>query len=666
MNKMALLLLAGSLALTACGARESDGTSTTSGGSDSGGSSEPALVAPERPSGGNPDQGAAQGNELTVTVRTDTSRLTTGGTDVANIRATVIDSDKRAVPNQGVSFSASGGILQDISRATDERGEASAVLSLTNDLRNNPITVTVKAREFESSVVVDAGGSEITVQGDESVVLGNPVELLVSLKDGTGQAITNEVVNFESSQSNEITPAEVTTDADGRVVVSVASDMGSDTISVSTLSDTVTRQFEFLVSADQLDFVTDDLSPIFAVGETEMIDVLWTRQGQPVQFADLQVSTTAGQLDQQVIRTNLQGVATLGITASSASDAQIKVSSLAAGGPTDTLQVTFAALNPAALEVRSSVARVNTGSASEITATVLDSNDNPVLGKRVVFSSDDLRGGQLASGSATTDNKGNATVQFNAGTAATEENAITITATVDGTTISNVTSLTIVKKTLNVTMGRANLLLRETDTSPQYYLDFVVQVADGSGAPLENADVYLSIEPTHYYKGQFVLVDNDGEPRPTVAGEDQDAWGPSRWSIVNYRECFAEDRNNNNILDLDAIPSEDFNNNQRLDPQDPASLAASLEPGVATLQGGGFLQTDSTGSGYFRMIYPVSNASWARVVISAAARELGAESVTHFTSGLPVNFDEVKDVRVSPPNRYSPYGRDISTCTTED
>lgn len=667
MNKMALLLLAGSITLSACGARTDEGTVGNTG---TGTPSTPSSTPTSTPSTGgadpvvgNPDPVA--GDALTVTLRTDTSRLTTGGSDVANIRATVIDADKRAIANQTVSFSASGGILQDISAATNDRGEASAVLSLTNDLRNNPITVTVTADQYQSSVVVDAGGTALTALGDNSVVLGKPVELQVFLKDGTGEAITNENIVFTSAQSNTLTPATATTDSDGRVLVSIGSDNGSDTISITTLSETVIQQFDFIVSADQLSFPNVGADPIFAVGESTSIDVVWTRQGAPVANADLQISTTAGQLDAAIVRTDASGRATLGITANSASEAQIKVSSLSAGGPTDTLRVTFAALNPAVLELTSSVSRVNTDSTSEITATVLDSNDNPVLGKRVVFQSADLRGGELASASATTDAKGKATVQFNSGTAATEENAVQISATVDGTNISDATFLTIVKKSLNITMGTANLVSKTSDNSPQYYVDFVVQVADGSGAPLENADVYLSIEPTHYYKGQFVYVDKDGFGRPSVIDPD-DEWTPTRWSLTTIAICAAEDANNNNILDVDASGTEDFNNNQRLDPQDPASLAASLEAGVATLQGGGFLQTDSTGSGYFRMIYPVSNATWARVEITAAARELGAEAVTTYGTELKVVATEQTNLQVSPANRFSPYGTDTSTCANEN
>ena len=114
--------------------------------------------------------------------------------------------------------------------------------------------------------------------------------------------------------------------------------------------------------------------------------------------------------------------------------------------------------------------------------------------------------------------------------------------------------------------------------------------------------------------------------------------------------CEAEDQNGNRILD----PGEDANGNGELDPRDPALVDADdiNSPTVIVNE----ITTDSSGVGFFTMVYPQSNAWWFDLQITARVEALGTEGVAHFQTGLQVAVDDIDDVDVTPPNAVSPYG----------
>ena len=82
-----------------------------------------------------------------------------------------------------------------------------------------------------------------------------------------------------------------------------------------------------------------------------------------------------------------------------------------------------------------------------------------------------------------------------------------------------------------------------------YAMPFLVQVADGSGNPLEDATVKLSIRPLRYGKGQMTLVNDDGLEYDNSI-ED---WSADHWSVAQSAiGCESEDVNGNRILDADG------------------------------------------------------------------------------------------------------------------
>jgi hypothetical protein len=637
---LGILLMAGSLALTACSQRTEDAVSDGQ-----------TTVDASEPVEGSPGSGAPESGTLNLDITSDVNSMNTGGTDVANLVALVTDSDRNAVAAQVVRFSSTGGALQNVSGTTDENGEARATLRLPQDFQNQDIVITVSADAFADTIQIAATGSMLEVSGPETLVLGDQAELVIRLTAGNGEPISNKVVTVTSAAGNSIEPAVATTDPDGQVSVSIGTENSNDTIQASALNGTVREFHSFEVAEDVLRFADGIRDSELPVAQGNSIVVTWTSQGVPVVGLDLRFSTTAGEiLGDSIVQSDGAGQATIQLSSGSAGPAQITVEAADSGVPNTSI------------DIDASSSRVHTNETSTITALVTDVNGNPVKNQLVDFTSSDLKGGQLSPASSKSNSAGVASVTFTAGENATQVDDITVAAQVKSTSINDDLRLTVVKRALNVTIGTSNEVIIKPLGS-QYAMPFLVQVADGSGNPLEGATVKLSIRPLSYGKGQMILVDDNGVE--FSYSNAQDEWSADHWSVAQSAiGCVSEDANGNRILDADGSVTEDFNNNGSLDPQDPASLAAIEGDEYATISGGS-LSTDSNGSGFFEMIYPASNSSWAYVEITARAEALGAEAEDSFRTTLLLPGSESNDADTLPANATSPYGADVGSTTVD-
>ncbi len=610
---LASMLMIGSIALSACG---------------------------QRPDGEELQLGAANFGVDGVGIRviTNANSISTGGTESANLTALVTDENNNAMAGTSVTFSTSSGILQNISSVTDENGEVSATLSLPQYFDNEDIFVTAEADGNFAEVMVTATGSVVEVSGPDNLVLGDEAEVIISLSAGNEEPIANYPIEITSTAGNIITPSNVMTGSDGRVTVMVGTDNGDDTLQVAALNGTVSSSLSFQVSHDSLRFADEIVNSELPVALTIPVTVTWTSQDAPVAGSQLLFSTTAGEIvGDSLVTTDANGQATAQLRSSSYGPANITVEDATDARPRTSLEVEFVAINPAALRFEASSTRVAINETSVLSATVLDAQGNPVKNQVVDFSGLDLKGGQINPASARSNSQGVASVTFTAGSNATEIDDIEIVANVKNTAISNALRLSVIERALNVTLGTSNLV-QSLNFDTQYGVSYVVQVADGSGAPLENASVDFSIRPLVYVKGFMIPnPDNDSE---------------IKWIQNITAECVTEDLNGNRIMDFD----EDINGNGSLDPQDPALIAAVSEnsENQATIVGG-VLSTDANGSGYFELRYPKSNALWSMIEITARARAFGAETEDTFVQVLSVSVDDVAE-SASPPNSLSPYG----------
>jgi len=507
----------------------------------------------QRPGGDGLQLGAANSVDGSVGIRviTDVNSLETGGTESATITALVTDENNNAMSGADVVFSTSSGILQDISTVTDANGEVSATLSLPQFYQNQDIVVTAEASGNFSDVMVTATGSIVEAAGPDNIVLGDEAEVIVALLAGNGEPIVNNPVEVLSAAGNSITPGNLITGSDGRVALMVGTENGDDTLQISALNGTVDTTLSFQVSEDSLRFSDEIINKELPVAQTIPVTVTWTSQNSAVVGKQLSFSTTAGEIVGDSLKTtNANGKATVQLRSSSYGPASITVEDASDARPRTSLDVEFVAINPAALRLEASSTRVGINESSVLSATVLDAQGNPVKNQIVDFSGLDLKGGQINPASARSNTQGVASVTFTAGANATEINDIEINANVKNTSIESTLRLSVIERVLNVTLGTSNLV-KSLNFDTQYGVSYVVQVADGSGAPLENASVDFSIRPLIYVKG-FMYQNPD---------LDSDV----RWLREVTVECGTEDINGNRLMDF----GEDINNNGSLDPQGP-------------------------------------------------------------------------------------------------
>lgn len=662
MKKIGILLIASALVLSACGKRSEESAATQG---------PTGFNAQGEPIGGTgteePGLGSAIGQELTVRVTTDTPSVEAGTDAITTFTASVTDSNNLPVVEMPIAFSSTGGQFKSAQSITNENGEAVAELSVRGHAANQDIFVKAVAGNFDGSARVVAEGSTLEVSGDETVVPGNDVTIQATLTAGDGKTpLSNEIVNISSSAGNTLSTTAGLTDPQGQVEVVVGSANGGDTITFSALPDaagtaTVSKQHAFSVSDDQLKFA-DDASTELRVNAQHSFVVNWSLNGTPISGQALSFTITAGQIvGPSVINTDGAGNAEVKVLSSIAGEVTLYVEATD-GSVINKHVFNFVGDTPANIELATTSSRVNTRDKANIVANVRDANGNPVKNTMVVFSSANLKGGQLSSTTSETNTSGEAEVTFTAGNNATEADEIIIVAEVAGTSINSVVNLTVVEPVLNVTIGTSNEL-KDHGEETQYAMTYVVQVADGGGQALSDATVQLSIEPVTYWKGRLALLDDFGllpSDYSNVPGWSIDQWVADHWGKHpdTTEECESEDTNGNRILDA----GEDINGNGSLDPQDPALLIPTETEGLATLEGNGLLTTDTTGSGYFRVVYPVTNAWWSNVRVVARAQALGVESTDSIVLRMPVAADEVVGTNPNPANLYSPYGNE-QDCT---
>lgn len=666
LNKhLAVLLVASTMAVSACGSRSTDSTADT-GGVDTDTVDSGVTFNPDGSiNTGDPDLGAAVGPDINFELFSDETDIQTGGSESVAITATLIDENRNPLENVDVAWSATGGVLQDRTLTSDSNGVVSASLRVPQDFINRDIIVTVSAGGFSSSLIVTTFGTTLDVQGtDRSVVQGGTLDVDFTLTAGDGEPIANRPIVLSSELGNTFTPAVPITDQNGNVAVSISTEMGADTITYGALDDpTLSGSFPLSVSADELRFSTVGNTTEFEVNTDNTITVQWLSGGQPVINGPLRVSTSAGEiLGGSVVFTDASGRVDIPISSPSAGEARISVQDATDGAPFSSFDLLFVATTPSQLEMSATSTRVFVDEdRAELTALVRDINGNPVKGQEILFTADDLRGGQLSPSAAITNDEGEASTTFIAGSNATEIDAIEVVGTVQGTAISGSVNLSVVERRLNVTLG-AGSMLSQDELLTQNIRNMVVQVADGSGSAISNATVSLTITPVNYRKGGLVLVDDAGQPAPE---DNAESWTPSFWSRIEGQPfsitCAAEDANLNRTLDV----GEDTNGNGSLDPQDPAVLVPVEGDNFATLTGGGSLVTDDNGIGFFRMIYPKSNSNWSRVRVTARATALGTEAQDDLEMNLLSLVADVNDPLVSPPNLASPYGT-VLDCSSPD
>jgi adhesin/invasin len=588
------------------------------------------------------------------------------------ITAIVKNKDNNLVEGAVVNFSADSGDIQLIQiesssalpGVTDVSGRAQARLTTVGNADNRTITVTVTVpsatgKALEETLTIDVTGTTIIISGQETVILGKKVDLMIFMTDSAENGIAKQKLTVKSEKGNPIDQLEPVTNAKGQVQIQLTANIaGQDTITVSK-PNVVSDTFVINISDDHFTLESDPLGVREIPLKTrQKFVILWKKADNLQVYESIDIFTTRGQLkkvdlDVDIIidnvTTDLEGKAYFTIEANNSGPAIITAKTVADDGPSAQFSVDFIAkiadsmtlqADPVTLSVNIPDSNVQQ---SEIIAVVRDPKKNLVKGKRIDFTLEDVTGGSIFPSSAITNSYGRANTVYTAGISSSAAKGIKVTAVVADTPAVNAfVEMTVAAKSLFVTLGTGNIV--EEDSSTRYKHPYTVLVNDVNGIAIDT-EVLINILPLEFAKGFF-------------------QWDKERkiWVPVITSECLNEDRRDspksspdprnrfNGILDVD----EDFNNSGKLE---PGNITTLISDSGEVLK---ILKTDTNGFANFYIVYPKENANWVKVRLAATAIVEGSEGEDQNEFWLSGVAKDYTDETASPPGNPSPFGRGIA------
>ncbi len=580
-------------------------------------------------------------------------QLNSDGASPVTLTALVKDVHNRAMAGQAVTFTASSGILSELSATTDANGTATAKLNTGGDPSARAIALTVQAGSKTDANSVSVTGTTISIDPPSFSLLFNDAdgkELTVTLKNSAGGAIPGKSVTLASLTGNSaFTPVgPYTTDNSGQVKVTVknATDTVGDTITASSIG--VTALSTLTINNAKLTVNAPVANAEVPINTAQSFTVTYTEGGTPKALKTVYFTATRGTLSASSALTDAAGQAT--VTISSVNSGPSVLTAYTTGDPQASAQaaITFVATTAAKMDLSAFPAIINTNAAGQtgeqslIKAIVRDANDNLVKGKTVNFRIvQDASAGTLSKSSAVTDMYGTATVNYIAGGVTGGLNNVQIEAKVQDTpSVSKTTTLTVGGQALFISLATGPEI---TEVDPnKYQKDYVALVTDAAGRPVTGAVVTASITPMHFWKGYWSKDTGSWVQVNTIALAN--ATNPTQ------RACANEDGiTQNPLYDYNGVldVGEDQNANSRLDPGNVASVTATV--------------TDSTGHSTVSIVYARDYAYWVNVRLEVRASLYGstASAVQYFT--LPGAAADYSYINPDPPGNPSPFGSN-TTC----
>ena len=589
--------------------------------------------------------------QLGLTV--DAPTIQTDGSSFVTLTATVKDSKNAVIPGVEVSFSVDSGTISAPSALTNSSGVATITFNSNGNKANRTVNFTVTTGSLPPQAIsVDVVGTRIGIGGDISSVLGKPVSMSVMLMDGGGKPISGRDVSLSSDLGNPL-PASVRTDANGQATVAFTpTRAGIDTIRATALGAALSQSLA--VSAVDFSFVSPSVDAQVDVGECRAVSVQLNGATAPqavfsVSRGLVYPTSLCNSGSSSALPVAFSGAtATAYVKSPSAGTASVQAElSGGASAARASLPVKFIATLPDKVIVQGDPSVVIVGGVSNVTALVKDIDGNPVAGKTVVFSAP-VGGGVPNPTTAITNDSGIASTTFIADASISAKDSVQVKASVTtgSVTLDGFARLTVAGRAVNVTIGSDNNIVL-LENPPRYRKVWGVQVSDPAGGPSKGQVVTISLKGVAFRKGDYRVQ--------VVKINPSDISGVIKW-VQFSSECPAEDRNNNNIVDV-ADGDDDADGDGVLEPNG-AALVRSL-----TATGGlsATVTTDDSGSAEFWVEYLRDYGSWAKVELNATATVSGQQGTAARSFYLQVPSSEVNDSTNSPAFQLSPFGQ-ASSC----
>jgi hypothetical protein len=374
--------------------------------------------------------------------------------------------------------------------------------------------------------------ADFAVFTDKTTINNNGLdtaELTIVAVDGNRNVVAGAEVTVNTDRNSVFIPSGSVTDTSGTLsgTIGIGGDKTDRDVTVTVSINGITKRVTVRVSGSKLTLSSTTTSPTPGQAVT-LTATLLDSGGNPISDEPIRISGSFLGAVTRTVTTNNAGQATLNVnapvagvytvqaTGSGTQAAPVQMTVLTNGNtvPPATIPNGVAPSLSASPNVLSVNSIGSTANKSVLRFLLLDRNDNPVKNVRVRF--DDLTtglpaiGSSVASGTTTlyTDASGQANTQYISGQNSSRTNGVTVRACYKATDFVSRTecpnfvdvSLTVAGQALAVSIGDDNLLTPQSGT---YIKRFAVTVADSAGRAVANAPVDISVDITHYQKGDF-------------------------------------------------------------------------------------------------------------------------------------------------------------------
>jgi hypothetical protein len=570
------------------------------------------------------------------------SQLSSSGSDEVEVWAVVKNAQNILLDGVNVTFSAdNNAAIAETQPVTDENGTAIVMLRTGGDKENRTINVTATVSGEQTliqTLSINVVGTEIEINGTTSAIIGDSVNLTVSLQDSDNVGIAGETLTLrvEDESGTDVTATTLDdsapqTSAEGRATVAfTAPAAGTFTVYANALNTESTFAIE--VQQDEFVFVNapdvNDVDQDIPLNTDYNLQVSWLRDAAPFAGGSISFAISRGTVVSADAVTDGSGIADLTVSSGNAGLATISATGTDGAGVqvSTQIEIAFIATDAETIIVDATPDSIGPdGQTSTISAVVLDADGNRVRNKLVNFEVNDVSNGNLTDAQSRTDRRGIATTVYESNAVSTYQSVEVRAYVNDEPAVEDSTLLTVGDRPFDISLGTGNLI--EAPQQSSYRKEFSVFVTDADANPVSGAALTFSATPVAettndaaYAKGYWLWDEDD-----------------SIYYSVVTATCANEDLNGNGRLDV----GEDFNGDGQLTPGNVGAIDADAN-------------TDDNGQALINLNYPKQYGAWVQLAISARGESSGTESVDSMNYWLSVSTDDRSTQGAPPPS--SPWG----------
>ncbi|WP_296043734.1 invasin [uncultured Alteromonas sp.] len=579
------------------------------------------------------------------------SQLSSSGSDEVEVWAVVKNAQNILLDGVNVTFAAdSNAAIAETQPVTDENGTAIVLLRTGGDKENRTINVTATVsgeQTLTETLTINVVGTEIEINGTTSAIIGDSVNLTVSLQDSDNVGIASETLTLrvEDESGTDVTASTLDnaapqTSAEGRATVAfTAPAAGTFTV----FADALNTQSTFAIEVQQDEFVFVDPPDVNNVDQDIPLNtdynlqVSWLRDAAPFAGGSISFAISRGTVVSADAVTDGSGIADLTVSSGNAGLATISATGTDGAGVevSTQIEIAFIATDADTIIVDATPDSIGPdGQTSTISAVVLDADGNRVRNKLVNFEVNDVSNGNLTDAQSRTDRRGIATTVYESNAVSTYQSVEVRAYVNDEPAVEDSTLLTVGDRPFDISLGTGNLI--EAPQQSSYRKEFSVFVTDADANPVTGAALTFSATPVAetsndaaYAKGYWLWDEDD-----------------SIYYSVTTAVCANEDLNGNGRLDV----GEDFNGDGQLTPGNVGAIDADAN-------------TDENGQALINLNYPKQYGAWVQLTISARGESSGTESVDKMNYWLSVSTADRTTQGAPPPS--SPWGTSASCADTQ-